>query len=171
MKLNGKKVSIRTPKPDELNFIKELWTDPKTMKEVGGIVKINKSSAQKWYKKMVDPEDGKNHYFLIFNSDKETVGEVSFHRFDPKRKVADLNIKVKYEHRGKGYGREALTLLLDFYFNEFEGKIMQDKVAANNQVGKSVLTKFGFNKKITTKDFDLYIMTKDRFNDLYKNNN
>lgn len=114
---------------------------------------------------MVKPGDGKNFYCLIYTKENEPVGEVSFHRFDEKKKSAELNIKVQYKFRGKGYAKEALRLLLDYYFNEYGGQVITDDVTNAN--GQEALKKFGFEIISKSEDRIVFKMTKERFINLY----
>jgi len=171
MKFKGQKVYIRAPKRTEIEFIRSLWQDKKTMSEVGGIVKRTKREMLKWFLKMVNPQNKHNFYCLIFNHNNNPIGEVSFHRFNIINSSADLNIKVKYNYRGNGYAKESLLLLLNYFFNHFGGKIIKDKVAQYNISGQKFLKRFGFDKIESNKDYVLFSLTYKQFSKICKKNN
>ncbi|MGI1690400.1 GNAT family N-acetyltransferase [Thermoanaerobacter uzonensis] len=160
----GKNIYIRPPKYEETAYINKLWSDVDTTGEVGGPFFLPEEKVSSWFQKMVDPTDGHNFYCLIFNNKDEPVGEVSFHRFDDSTKTAELNIKIERIHRGKGYAKEALFLLLDYYFNEFGGEIMIDPVLLSNKKAQKMLLSFGFEHDPSNKEVFLLKMTKDMFN-------
>jgi RimJ/RimL family protein N-acetyltransferase len=164
-KKSGDLVYIKQPEFNELDFVVKLWSDKGTMKDVGGTVTLPKERRREWYAKMVRPSDGKNFYCLIYTKQNKPVGEVSFHRFNQIKKSAELNIKVQSKYRGKGYGKEALKLLLEYYFNEFGGEVITDEVI--NIKGQRALAKFGF--EITSKsEYSVsFKMTKERFLSFY----
>lgn len=141
-KRTGKLVYIKKPEFDELDYTKELWSDYNTMKDIGGVYDFSEKNKNTFYKKMVSPTDGKNFYCLIYKNDGVKVGEVSFHGYDCANKIARLNVKVHAKHRGNGYGSEAIKLLLEYYFYEFCGEVIVDKVV--NKVGERTLLKLGF---------------------------
>ncbi len=139
---NGKDVYIKQPEFEELEFVSKLWGDRETMKDIGGIFNFPKEKWSNFYKKMVYPTDGKNFYCLIYNTENEPVGEVSFHGYDSITKVARFNVKVLNKYRNHGYGEEGIRLLLEYYFFEFGGGIVMDNIS--NPVAIKMLSKIGF---------------------------
>lgn len=163
---DGKLVYIKQPEVNELNFIKELWSDYETMKDVGGTFELPEEKWELFYKKMISPTDGKNFYCLIYNYDNIPVGEVSFHGYDSATKIARFNIKVQNRFRNNGYGSEATRLMLEYYFNEFGGKIIMDTVG--NEVGKNTIAKAGFEAIRKYGNEITYRLTKENFLKIHK---
>ena len=165
VKLVGKKVYLRPPMRDEMEYIKWLWSDPATMKEVGGPIELSDEEAEKWYSRMINPGNDRNFFCLIFNTNDEPVGEVSFHRYDHNTKTAEFNIKIASEYRGKGYSFEAISLMLEYYFHEFGGEVMKDRVGLDNTSAQRILEKFGFEHDIDVKEEGVYLLkiTKEKF--------
>jgi RimJ/RimL family protein N-acetyltransferase len=158
---DGKSVYIKQPEFGELDYVEELWSDEETMKDVGGIIPFPIERRKPWYEKMVCPTDEKNFYCLIYNHDDVPVGEVSFHRFNIEEKIADFNIKVQHKYRNKGYGKEAMKLLLRYYFYDFGGQVVFDDVI--NEKGQKALQSFGFESVSKCGNEILFKMTKERF--------
>ena len=161
---DGKLIYIKQPDFDELDYVSELWSDEETMKDVGGVIFFPKEKREAWYIKMVDPSDGKNFYCLIYTLDDVPVGEVSFHRFDSEKRKADLNIKIQSKYRNKGYAKEAMKLLLSYYFYDFGGEVIYDNVI--NENGQKALQSFGFEIESKSDIEILFKITKERFMDL-----
>lgn len=158
---NGKLVYIKMPKFNELSFVKDLWGDKKNMGDFGGVYSFPKEKWEMFYKKMVNPTDGKNFYCLVYDLMDRPVGEVSFHGYNSATKVARINVKIHYEHRGNGYAKEALTLLLEYYFLEFGGEAIIDSVITDE--GKSLLKKIGFEELNNFRNQGTYKLTKKKF--------
>ena len=78
--------------------------------------------------------------------------------------MADFNIKIYDHHRRKGYAKEAMRLMMDYYFNEFGGEILRDEVI--NEKGQQALSNFGFEMMMKTEQGLLFEMTKTRFTSL-----
>ncbi|SHI35520.1 Acetyltransferase (GNAT) domain-containing protein [Clostridium cavendishii DSM 21758] len=163
---DGKLVYIKQPEFKDLSFVKELWSDYETMKELGGIFEFHESKWELFYKKMIAPTDGKNFYSLIYNYDNKPVGEVSFHGYDSATKIARFNIKVQNKFRNRGYGSEATRLMLEYYFNEFGGKVIMDTVVT--ETGKNTIGKFGFEAIRKHGNEITYRLTKDAFLSIHK---
>lgn len=156
-------------KPDylDLKFIRKLWSDPPTMKEVGGIIELTDNQTQQWYHKMVSPGSSRHCYRLILNEDYQPVGEVSFHDFDDNSGKARFNVKILDDYRGSGYGKSATYQLLNYFFNVWGGMVMEDELALDNDRGREVLIKFGFNWDQTREDVIRLFLTKKDFDKLY----
>lgn len=141
---NGKKVYIKQPEYNELSFVKELWAHKQTMKDIGGVFYFTEEKWDMFYKKMVNPTDGKNFYCLVYDNNDTPIGEVSFHGYDSATKIARFNVKIHYNYRNNGYGEEAVRLLLEYYFTEFGGDMLMDKVSTLE--GERVAQKIGFEE-------------------------
>lgn len=139
----GKRIYIKQPILEELEFVSNLWADKETMKDIGGVFEFPKSKWEGFYKKMVYPSDGKNFYCLIYLNEGNPIGEVSFHGYDSATKVARFNIKILSKYRNKGFGEEAVKLLLEYYFIDFGGEMIMDNIST--EAGIKLAKKMNFN--------------------------
>ncbi|MGL5646501.1 MAG: GNAT family N-acetyltransferase [Clostridium sp.] len=158
---NGKKVYIKQPEFNEMEYVSELWSDRETMEGIGGVFDFSRNKWEPFYRKMVSPSDGKNFYCLIYNNKDIPVGEVSFHGYDLVTKTARFNIKVHSKYREMGYGREAINLMLEYYFQEFGGNIMMDTI--KNEKGIELAKKFNFEQMGKARDGFTFRITKENF--------
>ena len=156
------------PELEEIPYIKRLWADPETMRPVGGPVILSDDAIRRWYIRIVNPGNAKNLYCLIFTKDEIPIGEISFHRMDLDSMVAEFNVKVHHQHRGQGYGKDAMLVFLDYFFNQVGGKVMVDDVALDNDAGQQALLRFGFTQDLEFKDVFRLVMTKEIFNRRYQ---
>ena len=158
----GKAVVLRTPTEVDLPYIRSLWADPDTMREVGGPIFRSPEQMAAWFRQMVDPGSDKDRYFLTAVGG-QLVGEASWHRYDAATKTAELNIKIEAKHRGRGHFKQALRLLLERYFVDFGGEVMRDPVALDNTAGQQALRKFGFEHDTSRTDVFMVRMTLDQY--------
>ena len=158
---NGKLIYIRQPEYSELKYTHSLWNDYETMKDIGGVFDFSEDKWSLFYKKMINPTDGKNFYCLVFNYDDEPVGEVSFHGYDSATKVARLNIKIHNKHRNKGYGTEACKLILEYFFFDFGGNIAMDTLKGDKVVES--IYNLGFSQHSKYKDEITYKICRESF--------
>lgn len=161
--LNGDVVTLKTPDKEDMEYVKQLWSEEETMKEVGGPINLSEEKAEKWYKSVVCPGKDTDRFFLIY-VDGSPIGEVSFHRFNKAISTAEFNIKIQSNKRGNGFYKEACTLILDYYFNLFNGKVLLDPVAPNNILGQKALEKLGFERTEEKEEHVLLKLTKEKFN-------
>lgn len=164
---DGKLVYIKQPEFNELEYTEFLWSDKDTMGDIGGTFSFTKEKWQIFYNKMIYPSDGKNFYCLVYNVNNEPVGEVSYHGYDSATKMARLNIKIQWKHRRKGYGREAIRLLLEYYFLEFGGKLMMETVC--RKYPESIEKTLGFEIVRQIKGETTYRISKETFLSRAKN--
>lgn len=163
---DGKLVYIKQPEFSELDYIRELWSDYETMKDVGGTFEFSREKWELFYKKMIFPTDGKNFYCLIYDTQDNPVGEVSFHGYDSATKIARFNVKIQHRFRNKGYGSEATRLMLEYYFNEFGGQVMMDTVGNDN--GQNAIAKIGFEAIRKHGSEITYRLTKENFFSIHR---
>lgn len=161
--LKGKRVVLRPPSLEDLPYIRSLWADPATMKDVGGVVLRTEEQMHAWFRRMVDPGSDTDSYFLIVPKNGAPAGEASFHRYDHRTKTAELNVKVQARHRGRGYGPESVRLLLGHFFGEFGGEAMEDPVASGNAGGQRMLERLGFRRGGTADGAVVLLMDKESF--------
>ena len=143
----GSNITLIPPTQADWPTVRDIWEDEATMADVGGIHRLSAPTYRAWYRFMFEDKAAENTYYLIFsNKMRRCVGEVSFHHYAPTTQKAMFNIKIKYAERGRGFGQEAMDLLLDFFFNQWGGHVMEDALAKNNHNGLRVLTNYGFQK-------------------------
>lgn len=160
-KNNGEFIYLKEPSFEQLDYVKKLWQDEKTMETVGGPVVLK--NEDEFYKKMVSPGDGMNKYFLIFNEKDIPIGEASFRKKAKESTVAITNIKIQWEYRESGYGKKALDLLSNYYFNEYGGEVLEDDIDIKNVRAQRMFLKYGFQYVPTHKDVYLVRLTKEKF--------
>jgi RimJ/RimL family protein N-acetyltransferase len=138
-------IKLVKPSLEDWLLVKNIWEDENTMEDVGGIILLSKENYNNWYKRIFEIEQSIHKYYLITdNESNNCYGEVSFHRYDKKNKKAELNIKVKKDYRNKGIGTKALDILLKYYFTEWGGEIMEDRLRIENINGYKSLLGYGF---------------------------
>ena len=152
-KVNDSKVYLHVPEFEELDYYKNILSDPKTMNynagynlnlkgydnETGCILEFD---ANKWYtRQMTD----KNRYFayVVRIEDNKPIGYVNF-RLDDTHMKHMCGIVIEYEYRNQGYATEALKLLCDKAFNEYNIKSLMDDIPYNRTNSLRLFKNIGF---------------------------
>ncbi len=88
------------------------------------------------------------HFFSIIDLENEQViGRVLLFSFDPVNRTAMVGILIgEKEFRGRGYGSEALVLMLDYAFNLLNLHNVMLGVFAFNERAVQTYRKLGFNE-------------------------
>ena len=162
--LAGLPVMLQKPLEEDLLFIRELWSDPPTMAPVGGPWVMDEETARSWYQRMIEPGSDHDRYFLIQNSaSRESIGEVSLHRWQHSRGLAELNIKVMDRFRRRGYASPALALILQFFFADCSGILLRDDVATGNDGADALLQRSGFQQTKSPPDCRRWELTRKQW--------
>lgn len=91
--------------------------------------------ADRWYSAWIDPGSEDRRYFLVSRQDDDCpVGEACFYSYDASNGIAKFSMNVEAKYRGSGFAREALELILRFYFGPFSGRVMVDDIAPERRV-------------------------------------
>lgn len=116
--------------------------------------------------------------FIIETNSMEYAGEISVWHTDKRNRYFRYGIFLKEEYRGKGYAKEALVIVLDYYFNELGFNKCSPTVYEYNKNSQKFHERFGFvlegklRGEVYTrgKYYDMYYygMSNAEFNSLYK---
>jgi diamine N-acetyltransferase len=153
---DGYMLKLCIPTPDELWLKKMMLEDAATMSynhAYGGTIDFPESRWEEWYAKWVSCSDGSKYYRYLIDGDI-FVGEAAYHLEDG-RYLADILIYAP--QRGKGYGREALSLLIE---KAAENGIEElfDSIAADNAAAISLFSFLGF--ETVKKDSETVLVRK-----------
>ena len=109
-------IVLYRPAQDELDFRAELLSDEATMsynRAWGGAIGFPRERWEPWYDRWLVRHGGKRFYRYLRDSDSgRFVGEAAYH-FDDARGRWTADVIVAARERGRGCGREGLTLLCE----------------------------------------------------------
>ncbi len=101
--------------------------------------------GEREYLEKASKEDA--HFAIVNLSNDELVGSIAFDKIDYKNGCAELGIFIGEEDNlSKGYGSEAIKLLLDFGFNQLRLHSVMLTVLSDNQRAINCYTKCGFRE-------------------------
>lgn len=85
--------------------------------------------------------------FTIENLEGENVGGINLNSIDEKNGTFSIGMQIDRDHRGKGYGTAAMSILLDYAFferrlNKYYGSVIEGNVGSSRMLGK-----FGCNEE------------------------
>jgi len=140
----GDRVALHTVEEADLDAFARARNDPALRVPLCIDAPQNRDSLEEFHEETVSSGDG--HWFVAA-VDEETVGAVTFPTVDESDGVADLAYWVLPEHQGKGYGREAISLLLSYGFEELRLHRVRADCLATNDVSRGVLESLGFTQE------------------------
>lgn len=150
-------IRLIKPKFKELEFREKLLQDENTMKynrKYGWTIIFPKNKWESWYYKWVLKPNKK--FYRYVEVDGEFVGEACY-RFDDFHNEYIMSIVIYDKYRNKGYGKNAISLLLNAAKKNGVKRLCDD-IAADNWSYKMFL-KNGF--KIRFKNDDIIFVYKN----------
>lgn len=151
--LKGVHIYLRALEPEDLDFIYEiendtsLWTLSDTQTPYSRfLIKQYLENAQQ------DIFEAKQLRLVICTLEGIAIGLIDVFDFDVKNKRAGIGILIKDEaNRYKGYGKEALNLLVNYCFKTLHLHQVYANVSESNEVSLRLFENNGFKKNRSKK--------------------
>ena len=147
MNIYGEKIILRGIETTDNELLFDLVNDPDTEKMLGGTSwPVSKSEQFKWFER----QESRPDILRCIVAVKETsnpVGTIILSDIDSKNGTAQIHIKMaKASGRGKGYGTDAVTTIVNYAFNELRLNCIYAKVLSYNSISIRLFEKCGFQK-------------------------
>ncbi len=108
-----------------------------------------KKDAIEFIEKSLKQGEAREAFQLAIESKEtgEVIGSCGLHNVNWDHRNTEIGYLIRVQERRKGYATEAVQLLLELAFNEFEFYKVQAKAFDINEPSKRVLEKNGFEKE------------------------
>ncbi len=120
-------LDLSVPKLEDLRYRQHILADPETMSynkgydlafegyhKDTGCIDFPQSEWQEWYSYFIEKEPERFYAYIVRKEDNINIGEVNLHK--SCEEYYDMGIVIEAKHRGNGYAKEALKLLLQYAF-------------------------------------------------------
>jgi diamine N-acetyltransferase len=163
--LTGETIYLRALEPEDLEFIyaienhEPIWDVSNTQTPYSRfLIKQYLENAHQ------DIYEAKQLRLAICKADSsEAIGLIDFFDFDPANQRAGVGIVIRDDSkRNKGFGQEALRLLINYAFTHLRLHQLYANIGTDNAASIRLFTNFGFVKTGTKKDWN---RTKDGYAD------
>ena len=164
--LKGEHIYLRALEPEDLEFIHEIennediWEISNTQTPYSKyLIKQYLENAHK------DIFEVKQLRLVISSYTNEALGMIDLFDFDFKNSRAGIGVLVKDSiNRKKGFGKEALQLLINYSFIHLNLHQLYCNISEDNQASIKLFTSQGFNEIGLKKDWNF---TNDNFKNEY----
>lgn len=154
--LKGEHIYLRALEPEDLEFIhiiendESIWEISNTQTPYSKfLIKEYLENAHK------DVFEVKQLRLVISNFNDEALGLIDIFDFDFKNSRAGIGVLVKEpEDREKGYGKEALSLLINYCFTHLGLHQLYCNISEENESSINLFEKQGFKKIGLKKDWN-----------------
>ncbi len=156
LKLEGDTIYLRALEPNDLDFLYQLENNTAIWEISGTTSPYSKHVLQLYLENAHrDIYDVKQLRLCICNDEKKVIGLVDLFDFDPKNKRVGLGIIIEDTERNKGFGHEALTIVIDYAFATLDVHQLYANVTIDNVASMQLFEKLGFEKVGVKKDWIL----------------
>lgn len=154
--LMGDNIYLRPVKKEDLIYILKWVNDPEVRGIIGEVSSMSSAQGDKYFEKICN--DSNREWFMVLLKDGDRViGECGFLRMFYPWRTTDVSLIIgEKDVWGKGYGREAIFLLLDYAFGYLNFHRVAIGVVAFNKRALKFWEKAGFKKEGVQRDGYFY---------------
>ncbi len=156
--LQGKSIYLRALEPEDLEFLYKIENDESVWEVSGTQTPYSRFLIRQYLKNAhQDIYEAKQLRLAICQSDDfRAIGLIDLFDFDPKNRRAGVGIVIQQENdRSKGYGKEALELIIQFAFHQLQLHQLYANISADNAASLALFTTFGFCQIGLKEDWNL----------------
>ncbi len=141
--LEGKKVRLRVVERDDYPLVVEWFNQPEVFGRYNPLHQVTLDEVAKIF---TSPFESRP--FIVEDMGGRRVGLVGyFYALHPASRQLEVSYTFVPSERGKGYGTEALAILVDFIFLTKEAVRIQAQTDPRNVPSHRILEKVGFKKE------------------------
>lgn len=164
--LKGENIYLRALEPEDLDFIyiiendEQIWEMSSTQTPYSRF--LIKQYLEHSHK---DIYEVKQLRLVICSNDHAALGLIDLFDYNPAHNRAGIGILIaENENRGRGYGAEALRLIIDYGFTHLNLHQLYANISEDNKTSVKLFENQGFNKTGVKKDWNFVKNTyKDEF--------
>lgn len=154
--LKGKHIYLRALEPEDLEFVHAVENDESIWEISNTQTPFSKFLIKQYIENAhKDIYEVKQLRLVISNYKDQALGMIDIYDFDFKNSRAGIGILLKdLNNRGKGYGTEALKLLVSYCFTHLGLHQLYCSISEENKKSITLFEKQGFQKVGLKKDWN-----------------
>jgi RimJ/RimL family protein N-acetyltransferase len=146
--LAGQRVRLRGVRDDDLATLANWEMDPGRMTTLAGwVAPPSEAAARERIANWSRNEDDLGFAIETLDNPPVLVGNIGLWGVRPKDRCATLGIALGREHLGRGYGTDAMRVIVGYGFRELGLHRIQPTVAPFNPAGIRAYEKAGFTEE------------------------
>lgn len=126
-----------------------VWrNDPLTRENSFNPLPVSQEEHDKWFSDSLGDSD--RTIFIALNSSREKIGQI---RFDRKGEIAEVDVTVAPDYRGRGYGCAIIEEGSSHYVETHAVRHLVAKVKKGNTPSMRAFQKAGFKPRVENPDY------------------
>ncbi|APY00669.1 GNAT family N-acetyltransferase [Lacinutrix venerupis] len=156
--LKGEHIYLRALEPEDLEFIHAIENDESIWELSSTITPYSRFLIKEYLEHAhKDIYEVKQLRLLISDYNNVKIGLIDVFDFDVKNQRAGIGILIhNANNRGKGYGKEALSLLVKYCFMHLDLHQLYCNISENNMASIALFENEGFEKVGLKKDWNFH---------------
>lgn len=152
-RIEGHAIDLRYAQESDLNAYYTMLQDEELTRLTGSHGDFTREGIEAWIQKIGVPHEDRVDFIIIVKDTNELVGEVVLNDFDSVNRSANIRIAIQgSNHRGKGYGTEAMIHMLRYGFETLKLHRIHLGVYTFNPRAIHVYEKIGFQREGLQRD-------------------
>ena len=145
--LTGENIYLRPFERGDLDYIRKWYNDPELRGSIEITEPYNAEKVERWFDSVCNDEN-RIWFAIAPKSNDEVVGECGLLRMFYAWRTTDLTMIIgERDAQGKGYGSEAMRLLLDYAFGHLGFHRVALGVAGFNEDAVRFYERHGFKRE------------------------
>lgn len=142
----GEKVALRAVEKEDAQLLFQWENDPETWQYGTVMAPFSLFQIERYVEKANNDIYAVRQMRLMIDrrDTAETIGSIDLFAFDPKNSRVAMGMLIHKTHRGKGFGEDALKLLIDYVFNTLSIHQLWCNIAEDNEPCIHLFKKFAF---------------------------
>ena len=147
--IEGERVQLRWLTTNDVNSLFSIFSDPKVMCYWSSLPLADVAAAEKLLADIHSYFEKRNlfQWGVARQTDNQIIGTCTLFHLDLDNRRAEIGYALGSEHWGKGYMGDALTLLLDFCFDDLNLHRLEADVDPQNAASIKLLERLGFQRE------------------------
>lgn len=153
--INGKYVRLRSFEKADLEACKKWINDPEIARAVLRVLPVSMHEHIQWYEKIIS-EKNRVTFAIETTKNKQYIGNIGLTNIDWRNRKGNLWVYLDKKVWSRGYGKEAIVLLVEYAFKSLNlNKIYLD-VGVFNEKAVRLYRSAGFKEEGILRE-DVYI--------------
>lgn len=147
--LTGKNVSLRAVRRSDLPFFLKWYNDTEVLQYLIFYLPVTEMAREQWLEGLPDMRDRVDFIIEVTEDNSaKPIGHCTLHDISAKDQNADLGIAIgEKDYWGKGYGTEAIQLLVNYGFKELNLHRISSRILEHNERSLRMHKKLGFREE------------------------